>query len=206
MDTISYAYADEAHDRINELQEIVTKSGDVITLTGDVIATSTVLPDGSIALETTIDGNNIESIRSMIDDAGEIKLVTESTNTGYILKNQDRENYGIIGNYAIDLSFSSDLYSQNGATGDYSFATGEGVIAQNRHSFASGKFNLPKETSIVEIGVGEDNNNRKNALEIHTDGKVLAPELTKTKIVEGGGQSLVTKQYIDDLIIDCGTF
>lgn len=62
MDIQSYAYADEAHTRIDELNLVVTKSGNIISLTGDVLATATVGLNGNITLETTIDGSKHEHL------------------------------------------------------------------------------------------------------------------------------------------------
>jgi len=211
MDTLSYAYADEAHDRINELEQIVTKSGDVIQLTGDILGTTVVDADGSINIVTVVANDShthsvstITDIQEFVDANSPLSKITENTNIGYRLTDSVSENYGTIGEHAIDLSYSGDLYEQNGALGDYSIATGQGTIAKRSHSFATGKYNQGKENTVLEVGIGVDKNSRRNALEIYDDGRVLAPSLTPDKITED--HSFVTKRYIDYLIIDCGAF
>lgn len=199
MDTLSYAYADDAHDRITALDQIVTKSGDTISITGDVSGITTVQGDGSINISVTVD-----NIAGGI--GGQLELISESGNTGWTLFGHDLDNYGDIGNYAINLSQSSEISTLNGATGDYSFATGFNTRAIANHSFATGAYNEGKVTTKFEVGIGVDSLNRTNAFEVHDDGKVIAPNLTEQKIIEGGDHSFVTKKYIDNLLIDCGTF
>ena len=211
MDTISYSYADEAHDRISELEKIVTQSGDIVTISGDVEGVTNVNSDGTIDLVVSIVDDShyhtidtLTGLQDLIIETGQLQLVTENGNTGWRLLGKNADNYGIIGDKAIDLSHSDDLYEPNGATGNISFATGEGTIAKNSHSFALGRYNLPKDDTILEVGIGSDKNSRKNALEIYNNGKILTPELSEDKIIDD--KSLVTKQYIDNLVIDGGVF
>jgi hypothetical protein len=211
MDTLSYAYANEAHDRIDELEQIVTKSGDVVNLTGDILGTTNVAQDGSINITTVVTSDShehttstITDIQVYIDKNAPLSKIVENTNIGYRLSDAIDENYGIIGHHATDLSYSSDTYEQNGAIGDYSIATGEGTVAKRSHSFVTGKYNQGKENTVLEVGIGTDKNSRRNALEVYEDGRILAPSLTPDKITEE--HSFVTKKYIDYLVIDCGTF
>lgn len=211
MDTISYAYADEAHTRLDDLELIVTKAGDSVSLTGDVFGTSTVLTDGSIELVTIVsdDSHNhtvdtIIGLQDLVSQTSPLISVTEGDNNGYRLYGKEIENYGVIGEQAIDLSHSVDIYEPNGAIGDYSFVTGFGTTAKNNHSFATGKYNKGRTDTVLEVGVGTDKDNRQNALEVYEDGRIDAPNLTNDKITND--QTLVTKRYIDYLIIDCGTF
>jgi len=53
--------------------------------------------------------------------------------------------------------------------------------------------------TIHETGIGVDDANRKNAFEIYTDGRVVAPELTTAIIGSSSNKTLVTREYIDDL-------
>jgi hypothetical protein len=164
MDTISYSYAEQAHDRISDLEDTVSIVADV---------------------------------------GGQLQLVE---NTGWILKGRTAENYGEVGNNAIDFSYSTMPSAENGATGDNSFAAGKNTIADKAHSFATGKFNKPQPDSVFEIGIGANNTSRSNAFEVYSDGRMIAPGLTQAKILEGGAQSFITKDYIDFLVIDCGIY
>lgn len=85
-----------------------------------------------------------------------------------------------------------------------SFAVGETTPTAKPHSFVTGTWNEQKATAVVEVGIGTDANNKQNAFEIHDDGTVVAPAMTPDKIVSD--HVLVTKKYIDDLVIDCGEF
>jgi hypothetical protein len=187
MDTISYAYADEAHSRIDTLENIVTRYGDEITLTGDVLGYALVSGDGSVTIQTVLS----ESA------GGESFLQAFATGSGfgYRLKNVDYDNYGIVGTNAFDLSYSYDINSSNGALGDYSFAIGEGTQAHNNHQLSIGRYNLQQTETVFEIGVGIDNDTRSNAVEVYNDGRIKAPHLTTDKI--DSEKSLVTKEYVD---------
>ena len=91
----------------------------------------------------------------------------DNVNYGWRLYGYDINNYGDIGNHATDLSLS-DVASDNGATGEYSFATGynnvvtgqssavigEDLICNGRWTFVSGYDNeVESDTSCVS-GVG----------------------------------------------------
>jgi len=84
--------------------------------------------------------------------------------------------------------------------GDYSHAEGRGTIAQNEASHAEGKYNVGAATDTIhETGIGVDTNNRKNAFEIYTDGKIVAPELTTTLIDDSNTSArvLVTREWVE---------
>ena len=53
-----------------------------------------------------------------------LEQITEGSNTGWRLIGRDPNNYGDIGNGAIDLSYGSSASTTYGATGDYSFCVG----------------------------------------------------------------------------------
>lgn len=77
MDTISYAYADEAHERIDTLETIVTRYGDEVTLIGDVMGSTFVSQTGEIMISTVIADNShvhdiatIEGLENIVIDGG----------------------------------------------------------------------------------------------------------------------------------------
>lgn len=137
--------------------------------------------------------------------ASQLEKVDEGGKSGWRLLGRIADFFGNIGQEAIDLSFSTDSDGLNGATGDYSFAAGEGTRADAEHKFVTGKFNNPKINSILEVGIGTDNQNRSNAIEVYKDGSVLAPNFTVEQQFQSE-HSLVTKGYIDVLVVDGKTF
>jgi hypothetical protein len=139
----------------------------------------------------------------VMQEGGELKKVRETNgNTGYRIAERDNcpwDNYDTIGQEAVDLSCSTMCGGSNGASGNYSFAAGLNVIQRNEAGAVFGKFNLPKDDTIFEIGNGSGfaPNTHSNALEVYMDGKILAPSLDNSKITED--KSLVTKGYLKDV-------
>jgi len=85
---------------------------------------------------------------------------------------------------------------ETSANGEYSHSEGFGTVAQNTAMHAAGRFNVGTATDTIhETGIGANDSNRKNAFEIYTDGRLVAPELTTTLI--NANRSLVTKEYVD---------
>ncbi len=180
---------------------------------------------GEIAINT-YDGkvffkkdNGTESIIDILEDAGQLQKITEGGNTGWRLLDRNPDNYGDIGQDAIDFSNSLASSTTAGATGTSSFAEGVGVqasglgshaegdhtVAPNDYMHAAGKFNIGTSTDTIhETGIGIDDANRKNAFEIYTDGKIYAPELTTTLINDAGTSNkvLITKEWVSDTLAD----
>lgn len=84
------------------------------------------------------------------------------------------------------------------------FAVGPTQKTAVQHSFVTGKYNVAKATSIMEVGIGTDGNNKQNAFEVSESGIVSAPSALSSEITNDG--DLTTKNYIDYLIIDCGIY
>ena len=81
------------------------------------------------------------------------------------------------------------------AYGVASHSEGYYTKAQNNYMHVSGKYNVGTDTNtIVEVGIGTSDTARANALEIYTDGRVIAPALTPTLI--NTLKSLITKEYL----------
>lgn len=98
-----------------------------------------------------------------------------------------------------DIEINTVLeYAEN----DFSVGPTEKTTAQ--HSFVTGKYNVAKDTSIVEVGIGTDTDNKQNAFEISESGIVSAPSASRYEITDEG--DLTTKDYIDWLVIDCGDY
>jgi hypothetical protein len=64
--------------------------------------------------------------------------ITENNKTGYKIIGNNSANYGDIGKFAVDASYSNGASNVNGAIGDYSFATGFNTIASGNYSSSLG--------------------------------------------------------------------
>jgi len=69
---------------------------------------------------------------------GQLQKLTEGSNTGYRLRDSEPNNFGDIGQDAIDLSISNTTSTEYGATGNYSLAIGYNNIASGEGSVAIG--------------------------------------------------------------------
>jgi len=173
----------------------------------------------------------------------ELEKIVENGNIGWRILGRNPDNYGYIGDGAIDLSESRMQSYENGATGDISFAVGyqtkaegnysvvfgrenkasgnqslasglhsnalginsqalgNGAIARTDASIALGQFNVGTSAeTILEVGIGTDEINRINALEIYRDGRITAPNLEQMEI--NSSKSLTTKEYVDSQITE----
>jgi len=101
--------------------------GDGITAdTNNTLYTNNIIVSGG-----TINNIPITGIQSQLE------LINISGNTGWRLLGQDPLNYGQIGQNAVDFSIQSSP-SNNGATGNISFAEGNSTIASGNNSHAEG--------------------------------------------------------------------
>lgn len=102
---------------------------------------------------------------------------------------KSNENYTIITN---------DV--ENSAEGTYSHASGTGTIAKNYCQTSIGKYNIGQPGTIFEIGIGNNDTDRINALEVYNNGKIKAPsselELTITYVNDGGTEQTITYYVI----------
>ena len=60
--------------------------------------------------------------------------------------------------------------SSNVASGDFSTAVGHGTIASNEGELSAGKYNEPNAGQLFSVGIGTSDSNRKNAMQINSDG------------------------------------
>lgn len=99
-------------------------------------------------------------------------------------------------------SVSNGLYGaafnlQTLVTGDYGASFGDNTIALNYASLVAGRYNIGTNiNTILEIGIGTSDIARKNALEIYTDGLILAPEASTAEIDSASNKVLVTKEWV----------
>ena len=148
----------------------------------------------------------------------ELEKLEDNNKVGWRILGRDPNNFGEIGDQAIDLSTSDDPGSINGATGKNSFAVGSVVQASADMSaaigigvktnyfaeVALGQFNSDPQSpgngaTILTVGVGQNNNNRANGLEVYTNGVLRAPSCSTIEIAQNDGKTIVTKEYADDI-------
>lgn len=107
---------------------------DNVIVIGDGITAdtnNTLYANNIIVSGGTINNIPITGIQSQLE------LINISGNTGWRLLGQDPLNYGQIGQNAVDFSIQSSP-SNNGATGNISFAEGNSTIASGNNSHAEG--------------------------------------------------------------------
>jgi hypothetical protein len=143
-------------------------------------------------------------------------LVDLLNNGGLVKVGRDATHYASVGREAVDLSYS-DIPGSYGATGNASTAMGFRTTASGPASTAMGNetraeayvstaighYNTgggtPNEKiptdPLFEIGNGQDNANRTNALTVLRNGTILAPTFDTTEITDA--KALVTKEYAD---------
>jgi len=116
-----------------------------------------------------------------------------SNSAGYISVAGGKSNKAT-GDFSVALGFYAD------AQANYSVALGKETIAKNSGSISIGVNNVGTATNtILEVGIGPINTDRKNGLEVYTTGVVKAPELT-TALIAGElttSKVLITKEYGD---------
>lgn len=82
-----------------------------------------------------------------------LEKLNEGDGNGWRLAGRDANNYGVIGLGATDLSFSNTIgNTTNGATGQYSFATGYQTIASGSQSFAVGEGSTASGFNAMALG------------------------------------------------------
>jgi hypothetical protein len=112
-----------------------------------------------------------------------LEQITEGSNTGWRLIGKLPEDYGLIGDHAVDLSYSTSNSTSMGATGlnafavgknarasgDNSMAIGPGTTAEGEGSVAMGISNVVEPNALFTIGQGPYNT-FKNAMVIYKNG------------------------------------
>lgn len=83
-----------------------------------------------------------------------ISKINEGNGNGYRLSSANPLNFGSIGADAVDFSFSNNTSNTFGATGQFSFASGEETTASGYGSFASGISTVASDAGSVALGVG----------------------------------------------------
>jgi hypothetical protein len=87
-----------------------------------------------------------------VSGTSELERLTENGRTGYRILNRPAANYGNIGQDAVDLSFSGVASTVLGATGNFSFASGQQTTAAGFSSTAMGYLSLAQSSYAVAMG------------------------------------------------------
>ena len=156
-----------------------------------------------------------------------LEALDEGNGIGWRLIGRDPANYGDIGLNATDLSTATD--GTSGATGEGSFALGDNCVASGTGSFAMGIgsvasatgsvslgwltksttnncvvlgwANEVKSATMLVVGIGRDDDRRKNALEVEDSGLVIAPSAHKDFISSNSdSRVLITREWAEEYI------
>jgi len=151
--------ADAGNVSLNSNVQIGNASTDILTVSSTTTFNGDVVIDGnSLELQADIK-DSTASLPSaggqiLVGDAngqvtwtdpqdvgisGAFREVNEGSGIGIVKTTRDPNYYAPIGNEAFDASHSGSPSSTRGASGDYSVALGENVIASGNNSFAFGK-------------------------------------------------------------------
>jgi hypothetical protein len=100
------------------------------------------------------------------------------------------------------------------ATGNYSMAIGNGseankvgalvsgnhTISNSEYNLIAGCYNIGRDYTALEIGIGTSLTERKNAIDVYCDGRIHAPELSIDLIDDDtanlSDRTLVTREYL----------
>ena len=102
-------------------------------------------------VQTVKIANSTTSLELITKPTG-LELISEEGNDGWRLIGFNPDLYGTIGNQAVDLSINNNSKNTHGATGDYSFASGNATIASGVSSFASGILTQASGTNSTATG------------------------------------------------------
>lgn len=78
--------------------------------------------------------------------------VTENSKSGWRLIGSNANNYGDIGSYAVDASYSNSASTTRGATGNYAFTSGLNTTASGNNSVAMGYLASAGNTTAIALG------------------------------------------------------
>lgn len=116
-----------------------------------------------------------KSLDSIIGTDGESK-------TPFVQK----DNKGIRANFSENNGGAKSFNISNGgiSQGSNSLTQGTGTVAVNPNEVALGKYNKPEENTIFSVGIGTDNQHRKNAFKITADGNIYFYDGNKDSYIE----------------------
>jgi len=184
--------------------------------------------DGKIYTKTY---DNVQE--NIVEVGSGLQSINEGNGFGWRLRGENPDNHEPVGENSIDLTINNDPNVPSGApasnsiaimqgavaAGNYSMAVGfgsvvnaDGAIALGEYTAANepnsivvGSYNLGLGGTAFEVGIG-NSADFKNGLEVYKDGVVSAPELDVDTIENSTERVLTTREYIDKLELDMGSF
>ena len=123
-----------------------------VMFNGDAYVSNSLYLGGTEITATAAEINLLSGVTSI--GTGVLSPVTEGGKTGVRLSTVDPENYGDIGQNAIDLSSSSSESTVYGATGDWSSAIGYSTTAIGDYSTAMGGYTTASGPVSTAMGDG----------------------------------------------------
>lgn len=120
-------------------------------------------------------------------------------------------DYGVTGFYAFGHGLANRSSGRTAAvfgedntnTGDWGFLAGQGNFSRGHGEAVFGTFSTEASQSgpdrrMFAVGIGDDDSNRKNGIEILKTGQVFLPELTTAMITNASsGRIVATRDYVD---------
>jgi len=104
---------------------------------------------GTISADTYYNLNNVNLISGNVDPTG-LEAINEGNGIGWRLIGRDADNYGNIGEDAIDFSYSDSISTERGSTGKYAVTFGYNNINQQTGSIVLGQGQSVKITDIYQ--------------------------------------------------------
>ena len=117
----------------------VVIDGNFLELQADIKDSTGSFPSTGQILVGSVSGQVVWTDPQDVGISGAFREVNEGNGIGIVKTTRDPNNYAPIGSEAFDASHSGSPSSTRGASGDYSVALGEDVIASGNNSFAFGK-------------------------------------------------------------------
>lgn len=169
-----------------------------VEIVNDIIVKKAGVQPISLPLKT------MDGYTAIFKDSGQILTSNHlDTQMAVYTNTADRGQVSILQTLYADRSLINDNFGDKStiladgstSTGTYSLVQGLGTANTLTASSAFGMYNEINADSILEIGIGTDTL-RKNALDVKSDGRLIAPSLTNFDNVK----SLITKEYMEDSI------
>ena len=113
-----------------------------------------ILDDSSLIAKSHMLAEIDEVFADVVSKLDEVREVNAAgvENRGYRIYGRPADHYGPIGLEAIDFTWSTSINSINGATGDYSFATGLNSIAYGKNSIVFNELNEARGINSAAFG------------------------------------------------------
>jgi hypothetical protein len=137
-------------------------------------------------LPSNYHGSGEYSLVTAYIDSGDNILLNEAINRGTIAIGYSTKAEG-------EYSFAEGRETY--ALGDYSHTAGTGTYAGEDNQFIIGTYNENKQTTLFEIGYGDNDESRKNIFEVHDSGKIVASTRFQMKQEDGNGTEIISINY-----------